>query len=240
MNRINSDPRTDVIEAEIEIQISQHIGSKHLPATVVIAFPSQSLVNPAYPIPTTMKISAAILGAFIASSASAYSVDRRKAFGQVASASAAAAFGLATSVPANALEACPKGSNNCLTTTWTPPSGTNANAAASGLKKVIESYPQEGQNKVDMGGWTIVDDSFAPGKTAAVEYKSGIGNFAKFFNGGKPFVDDLKLEIGSDGVVSVRSSSRVGDSDLGVNQKRLNYFVSQLRADGWSAPDPTY
>ena len=153
-----------------------------------------------------MKISAALLTTTLASSASAYSVDRRTALTQVASAGAAAAFGLAG--PANALDACPKGSNNCLTTTWTPPSGTSASAAADGLKKVIESYPQEGQNKVDMGGWTIVSDSFAPGKTAAVEYKSGIGNFAKFFNGGKPFVDDLKLEIGSDGVVSVRSSSR--------------------------------
>ena len=187
-----------------------------------------------------MKISATFLAfTTLASSASAYNVNRRNALSQVASAAgAAAAFGLAG--PANALDACPKGSNNCLTTTWTPPSGASASDAASGLKKVIESYPQEGQNKVDMGGWTIVDDSFAPGKTAAVEYKSGIGNFAKFFNGGKPFVDDLKLEIGSNGVVNVRSSSRVGDSDLGVNQKRLNYFVSQLRSDGWSAPDPTY
>lgn len=187
-----------------------------------------------------MKISTAILFATLVASVDAYSIDRRNAFRHVATAGAAAAFGLATTVPANALEACPKGSNNCIATTWTPPSGTNANQAASTLKKVIESYPQEGQNKVDIGGWTIVDDSFAPGKTASVEYKSGIGNFAKFFNGGKPFVDDLKLEIGGDGVVGVRSSSRVGDSDLGVNQKRLNYFVSKLRADGWSAPDPTY
>jgi hypothetical protein len=187
-----------------------------------------------------MKFSAAILLIALASSVGAYSVDRRNMFRQVATAGAVAAFGFATSGPAEALEACPKGSNNCITTTWTPPSGTNGSAAASALKKVIESYPQEGQNKVDMGGWTIVDDSFAPGKTASVEYKSGIGNFAKFFNGGKPFVDDLKLEIGGDGVVSVRSSSRVGDSDLGVNQKRLSYLVSKLRAEGWSAPDPTY
>jgi Protein of unknown function (DUF1499) len=173
-------------------------------------------------------------------------VDTRRAvFRQLVSAgSTVAAVTLltttTTSNPANALEACPKGSKNCIATTWTPPSGTNANAAASALKKVIESYPQEGQNNVDLGGWTIVDDSFAPGKVAKLEYKSGIGNFAKFFNGGKPFVDDLLLEVGSDGIVSVRSSSRIGESDLGVNQKRLTYFVSKLRAEGWDAPDPTY
>lgn len=166
-------------------------------------------------------------------------VSRRDAVRQLSSAFSAAAM-FAAANPANALDACPKGSKNCITTTWTPPSGTDANSAANTLKKVVETYPQEGQNKVDMGGWTIVDDSFRPGNTAIIEYKSGIGNFAKIFNGGKPFVDDLKLEIGSNGVVQARSSSRVGDSDLGVNQKRLSYFVSKLREEGWDASDPTY
>jgi hypothetical protein len=195
-----------------------------------------------------MKFSAAIVfGVFVASSSvGAYNIktpattSRRDLFRQVTTAGALIAIGSTTSSPANALDACPKGSNNCITTTWTPPTGTDANAAVSTLKKVIQSYPQEGQNKVDLGGWTIVDDSFGPGKTASIEYKSGIGNFAKFFNGGKPFVDDLKLEVASNGVVSVKSSSRVGDSDLGVNQKRLAYFVDKLRAEGWDAPDTKY
>lgn len=138
------------------------------------------------------------------------------------------------------MDACPKGSKNCLTTTWTPPSGTDANDAVGTLKKVIESYPQEGQNKIDMGGWSVVEDAFAPGKVVSIEYTSGIGNFAKFFNGGKPFVDDLKLAIAQDGVVQVRSSSRIGESDLGVNQKRLSYIVGMLRKEGWNAPDPEY
>jgi hypothetical protein len=191
------------------------------------------------------------LFSFLAASVSAYdiqpskgAVNRRDIIHNLASAGTSAAAAIVILVGgnthANALEACPKGSNNCITTTWTPPAGTDANSAARTLKTVIESYPKEGQNKVDMGGWTIVDDSFAPGKVASVEYKSGIGNFAKFFNGGRPFVDDLKLEIGSNGVVSVRSSSRVGDSDLGVNQKRLSYLVSKLQAEGWDAPEPTY
>ena len=172
---------------------------------------------------------------------SQHTVGRRDVFNQVASAGAAVAFVAAAGVsPANAVDACPKGSKNCVTTKWTPPSGTNASAAASTLKKVIESYPQEGQNKVDLGGWSIVEDSFAPGKVASIEYTSGLGNFAKFLNGGKPFVDDLKLEISQDGVVDVRSSSRIGESDLGVNQKRLSYIVGMLRKEGWDAPDPSY
>ena len=180
-----------------------------------------------------MKISVLFFALLAASTAQAYTptpatnnndVGRREMLRNVVGSSVTAAA-LVSSMgnvsPANAIEACPKGSNNCIRTTWTPPSGTSASDAASTLEKVIKSYPQEGQQKVDLGGYTVIEDSFGPGKTASLEYKSGLGNFAKFFNGGKPFVDDLKLEIGSDGVVNVRSSSRVGDSDLGVNQKRL-------------------
>jgi Protein of unknown function (DUF1499) len=197
-----------------------------------------------------MKIFALVLLAVCTTAAAAFgikstkpTVDRRDIFQSVARAGAAAVVLVATTTtaaPAYALDACPKGSNNCISTTWTPPAGTDARAAASALKKIIESYPPEGQNKVDLGGWTIVDDSFSPGSVASVEYKSGIGNFAKIFNGGKPFLDDLKLEIGSDGVVKVRSSSRVGDSDMGVNQRRLVYLANKLRDEGWTAPEPTY
>lgn len=88
--------------------------------------------------------------------------------------------GLVVEEPANAIEACPKGSSNCIRTTWTPPSGTSKKDAAQQVKAVIDSYPQEGQDKVDLGGWNIVEDS---GDKLSVEYKSGIGKFAKFFNG---------------------------------------------------------
>ena len=91
-----------------------------------------------------------------------------------------------------------------------------------------------------MGGWTIVEDDLAGSGTARVEYKSGIGNFAKFFNGGKPFIDDLKLEIADSGAVEVRSSSRVGESDLDVNRKRLVYLGKALTAKGWTILEPKY
>mmetsp|Transcript_21405 Transcript_21405/g.44021 ORF Transcript_21405/g.44021 Transcript_21405/m.44021 type:complete len:189 (+) Transcript_21405:47-613(+) len=188
-----------------------------------------------------MKFSALILAVVATISVTeAFSVDRRGVFKQLASAGAAVAVVAGTTSPANALDACPKGSKNCIATQWSPPAGTDAKAAASTLEKIIASYPQEGQNKVDLGGWAVVDGSYAPGSTVSLEYTSGIGNFAKFFNGGKPFVDDMKLAIGSDGVVGVRSSSRIGDSDLGVNEKRLSYFVASLRKEGWAAPDPAY
>ena len=58
---------------------------------------------------------------------------------------------------------------------------------------------QEGQNEVDLGGWTIVGGSFAPGKVVSLECTSGLGPFGKL--NGKPFVDDLKLAIGRDGDV---------------------------------------
>ncbi len=95
----------------------------------------------------------------------------------------------------------------------------------------LQAYPQEGQGGVDLGGWTLVEDTPSYQR---VEFRSGIGNFAKFFNGGKPFVDDLEFSI-EETTVGVRSSSRVGDSDFGVNGKRLNYIAAELAKKGWDA-----
>ena len=68
-----------------------------------------------------------------------------------------------------------------------------------------------------------------------MEYRSsGKGFFAKTFNGGKPFVDDLNVEVDGSGIVRVRSQSRVGDSDLGVNKKRVDYLAAGLKEKGWT------
>ena len=93
---------------------------------------------------------------------------------------------------------------------------------------------------MDLRGWTIVEDDLAKSGTARVEYRSGLGNFAKFLNGGKPFVDDLKVEIADSGAVEIRSASRVGESDLDVNRKRLQFLKKGVVAAGWSAPEPSY
>ncbi len=149
---------------------------------------------------------------------------RRDAFTKVA-----AGFGLGAATAAllqqpsaaNALELCPPKANNCVRTTWSPPAGSSKDEAVSALRDAIAAYPQAGQGDVDGGGWSIAEDDLDGSSGAArVEYKSsGKGNFAKFFNGGKPFVDDLKLEVEGSGVVQVKSQSRVGDSDFGVNKK---------------------
>mmetsp|Transcript_22767 Transcript_22767/g.32119 ORF Transcript_22767/g.32119 Transcript_22767/m.32119 type:complete len:198 (+) Transcript_22767:51-644(+) len=149
------------------------------------------------------------------------------------------AFGLltVTGTPsiAQALEACPPKANNCVRTKWTPPTGTSKSDSILSLREALNAYPQEGQANVDGGGWTIAEDNFDGLGTARIEYRSsGKGNFAKFFNGGKPFVDDLKLEVGDNGIVEVKSQSRVGDSDFGVNQKRVDYIAAALSSKGWS------
>lgn len=100
----------------------------------------------------------------------------------------------------------------------------------------MAQYPQEGQEdgKVDGGGYTIISDTLdkADG-SLALEYKSGKGTFAKMFNGGRPFVDDLIIEPNGSSF-EFRSSSRVGDSDFGVNGKRLSYIGGLLKGKGWS------
>ncbi|CAJ1966842.1 unnamed protein product [Cylindrotheca closterium] len=163
-------------------------------------------------------------------------LNRREMLGSIVATGIASAI---VAEPANALEACKKGSKNCIRTTWTPPASSSKAGTIASLKKALESYPKGGQDKVDLGGWELVEDNFSSGK-ARLEYKSGVGNFANFFNGGKPFVDDLKLEIEDTGLVQVRSSSRVGDSDLGVNQKRLKYLGKTLQAAGWTIPEANY
>ena len=122
----------------------------------------------------------------LASTASAYQpaskvTGRRDLFQTVAGAAFVTA--VAPSLPANAIDACPKGSNNCIRTTWTPPAGTSKSDAVQQIKTILDSYPQEGQDKVDLGGWSYADDSLASSGKASLEYKSGIGNFAKFLNG---------------------------------------------------------
>lgn len=134
-----------------------------------------------------------------------------------------------------ALDPCNPNSQNCVFTTWTPPSGTSKLNSIKDLRLVIGAYPQQGQAEVDGGGWTIISDQLDEAGIAKVEYRSsGKGFFAKAFNGGKPFVDDLIIEVDGSGEVQVRSQSRVGESDLGVNAKRVSYLAAELKEKGWT------
>lgn len=137
--------------------------------------------------------------------------------------------------PAEALEICPPKANNCVRKAWTPPSGSSKSSAVTDLRDAINAYPQEGQADVDGGGWVFAENDLSGTGLARLEFSSsGKGKFAKFFNGGRPFVDDLNLEVENNGTVQVKSQSRVGDSDFGVNEKRVNYLANALKTKGWS------
>ena len=172
---------------------------------------------------------------------------------------AAAAFHLATSeditfglleglissspVPTSALDPCPPKSMNCIRTTWTAPVETTPSQAKAQVQAVFRAYPQEGQAGVDKGGWGVATGTLEEGKFR-IEYQSGKGGFfSRLLNGGKPFIDDVLVEIvhGHDPIVAeIRSSSRMGVSDMGVNQKRLQYLARQIQEKGWRAPPPEY
>ncbi|KAL3823602.1 hypothetical protein ACHAXA_005583 [Cyclostephanos tholiformis] len=161
-------------------------------------------------------------------------ISRREALSN-----ALASVAVVVSIPANAITACPPNSNNCLRQTWTPPSSASAADAIAQLRETISEYPIEGQEdgKVDGGGYAVVSDTLGSGGTGSmrVEYRSsGKGTFARLFNGGKPFVDDLVIEANGNGGFEFRSASRVGDSDFGVNGKRLSYLGGLLKGKGWS------
>ena len=155
---------------------------------------------------------------------------------------------LAAKVPpskTNEIEACRPNALNCIRTEWIPPKGTSKEDAIQTLRYVLQSYPMSGQNGVDCNGWNIVEDRFDNGSknTARVEYKSCVGPAAITVNFGQPFIDDLKIQIiEKEGiiVVQVRSSSRKGSSDLGVNRKRVLYLSKALSDKGWTVGDPRY
>lgn len=103
---------------------------------------------------------------------------------------------------------------------------TSQEEAFQQLYEVIKAYPP-GQADIDGGGFNIV--TFDPVKGYIYV------QFESLKNG---FIDDVELAaIGSDksNAIQVRSSSRLGYLDYGVNAKRLNYLAKILRDKGWDA-----
>ena len=143
------------------------------------------------------------------------------------------------------LKPCPPGVNNCYSTasgtiaTWSWPKSSTKAQAIKDIEAVLDSYPQTGQAGVDGGGWSRAVDELVDNGYARFEFKSaGTGNLARFLNGGKPFTDDLEFAVEESGVC-VRSSSRVGDSDFGVNKARLAFISAELKRLGWDAEGPS-
>lgn len=73
-----------------------------------------------------------------------------------------------------------------------------------------------------MSGWTVVDQDPAAGRIEANET-------SRWFR----FTDDVVIRIAADGTgsrVDVRSVSRVGRSDFGVNARRIRDYLDALKA----------
>eukprot|EP00960_Hanusia_phi_P030438 748626-Hanusia_phi.AAC.1 len=99
--------------------------------------------------------------------------------------------------------------------------------AMSDLLAAVKAYPP-GQAKIDAGGWKIMrsDDRYI-----YVQYESGkIG-----------YLDDLEFLLDPETkTVNVRSASRAGFLDFGVNAKRINWYSKYLRGlQGWETTDIT-
>jgi len=91
--------------------------------------------------------------------------------------------------------------------------------------KVLENY-EVGHDNIDGGGFKIVKKDGVSGYVY-VQYES-----LK-----KGYIDDFEIALGNDGTASVRTASRLGFLDLGVNAKRINYIANKLNSvGGWEAP----
>lgn len=91
---------------------------------------------------------------------------------------------------------------------------------------VLAVPPAEAFKRVDEAamamGWDIVARAPAEGRLEAVATSDWFG-----------FRDDIVVRIRPDGAgsrVDIRSKSRFGDSDLGVNAQRIREFIARLKA----------
>lgn len=109
---------------------------------------------------------------------------------------------------------------------WTWPASMDKKQAFEELANVINAY-KPGQEGIDGGGFEIKKQNSEPGYL-----------YAQFESLKAGYIDDFEvayLADKEDRTVQVRSSSRVGYLDFGVNAKRINYVAKSLRDKGWTA-----
>eukprot|EP00585_Thalassiosira_rotula_P012001 CAMPEP_0196133138 /NCGR_PEP_ID=MMETSP0910-20130528/2484_1 /TAXON_ID=49265 /ORGANISM="Thalassiosira rotula, Strain GSO102" /LENGTH=309 /DNA_ID=CAMNT_0041392831 /DNA_START=52 /DNA_END=981 /DNA_ORIENTATION=- len=113
--------------------------------------------------------------------------------------------------------------------TWKPPPTTatdDGKEAFQTLKDVVKSY-KAGQGGIDGGGFAVMKETD--------NYL-----YVQFESLKKGYIDDVEFALTKDTEgIQVRSGSRVGYTDFGVNAIRLNYLASQLREKGWSIDEIT-
>lgn len=106
--------------------------------------------------------------------------------------------------------------------TW--PKSLDKVQAFQELENTVKAY-KPGQGNIDGGGFQIFKSE--PGYLYA--------QFESLKNG---YIDDVEfayIDGKGDNAVQVRSSSRIGYLDFGVNAKRINYIAKALRSNGWTA-----
>ncbi len=93
---------------------------------------------------------------------------------------------------------------------------------------VLSVPPAEAFKRVDQVAaamdWEVVARAPADGRLEAVDTSKWFG-----------FRDDIVVRIRPDGKgsrIDIRSKSRVGESDLGVNARRIREFIARLKAEG--------
>ena len=108
---------------------------------------------------------------------------------------------------------------------WTWPKSLDKTQAFQELEDAVKAY-KPGQGNIDGGGFQIVKSE--PGYLYA--------QFESLKNG---YIDDVEfayIDGKGENVIQVRSSSRIGYLDFGVNAKRLNYIAKTMQSKGWKAP----
>jgi len=111
-----------------------------------------------------------------------------------------------------------------LVAPWKPPA--EETKPLQTVASVVASY-EPGQGGVDGGGFALIkqNDSYLYYQFEALK---------------KGYIDDVEFAVHptTNGVM-VRSASRVGVTDFGVNAVRLNYIAAKLRAKGWTIAEIT-
>lgn len=115
---------------------------------------------------------------------------------------------------------------------WLVPSwaftGKTQLQAFDDIKEAVNRYPP-GQGGIDGGGWKIERLRLPETPTGDVGYL-----YVQFESLLAGYIDDVEFVVGDAGVVNVRTSSRTGYLDFGVNAKRYNWLAKEVgKAKGW-------
>eukprot|EP00636_Phaeomonas_parva_P006740 CAMPEP_0118858056 /NCGR_PEP_ID=MMETSP1163-20130328/4881_1 /TAXON_ID=124430 /ORGANISM="Phaeomonas parva, Strain CCMP2877" /LENGTH=240 /DNA_ID=CAMNT_0006791459 /DNA_START=342 /DNA_END=1065 /DNA_ORIENTATION=- len=138
------------------------------------------------------------------------------------------------------LKACFKAAPNCFSSTQIDDPNTGdpeeehfvpawrfkgePSAAYAAIDQVLSAYVP-GHDNIDGGGFKVLQSG--PAKNG------GYYAYAQFESWRRGYRDDLEIAASDDGVVQVRSSSRVGFLDFAVNAKRINFIAEKLQAKGF-------